>query len=100
MSIKYNKLSGKHVRFIGNSTGFGFGVAEAVLAAGANVTISSSSSSKLFTAVASLQATTQSSQSSQRIQSFTADLSGPDAEENLDAVFEQAGPIDHIDTGL
>ncbi|KAH0435651.1 hypothetical protein CcaCcLH18_04760 [Colletotrichum camelliae] len=94
ISIKYNKLSGKHVRFIGNSTGFG--VAEAVLAAGASVTVSSSSASKLSAAVASLEAVIQSSQMSQKIQSFTADLSGLNAEENLDAMFEQAGPIDHV----
>ncbi|KAJ0336238.1 hypothetical protein COL922a_008200 [Colletotrichum nupharicola] len=96
MSTKYNKLAGKHVLVIGGSTGIGFGVAEAVLAAGASVTISSSSRSKLSAAVASLQATMPSSSSSPKIQSFTADLSGPDAEERLEAVFKQTEPINHV----
>ncbi|KAK1954605.1 short chain dehydrogenase [Colletotrichum sublineola] len=95
MASKYNKLSGKHVLVIGGSTGIGFGVAEASLASGANVTISSSSQAKLRKAVESLQSFVPVS-SQQKIQSFIANLSGSDAEANLEAVFEQAGPVDHV----
>ncbi|KAL0937478.1 short chain dehydrogenase reductase family [Colletotrichum truncatum] len=95
MSSKYSKLAGKHVLVIGGSTGIGLGVAEAALEAGASVTISSSSSAKLSKAVASLKSTLSPS-SQQKIQSFTADLSGEGAEASLDAVFKQAGSVDHV----
>ncbi|KAK2051221.1 short chain dehydrogenase [Colletotrichum caudatum] len=95
MASKYNKLLGKHVLIIGGSTGIGFGIAEASLASGANVTVSSSSQAKLSRAVASLQSFVPAS-SQQKIQSFTANLSVLDAEANLEAVFEQAGPVDHV----
>ncbi|KAK1985395.1 short chain dehydrogenase [Colletotrichum cereale] len=95
MASKYNKLLGNHVLIIGGSTGIGLGIAEASLASGANVTISSSSQAKLYHAVASLQSFVPAP-SQQKIQSFAANLSGPDAEANLVAVFEQAGPVDHV----
>ncbi|KXH49003.1 short chain dehydrogenase [Colletotrichum salicis] len=95
MASKYNKLAGKQVLVIGGSSGIGLGVAEASLASGANLTISSSSPAKLSAVVSSLQKAIPSS-SQQKIQSFAADLSGPDAEANIEAVFQQAGPIDHV----
>ncbi|OHE99745.1 short chain dehydrogenase [Colletotrichum orchidophilum] len=95
MTTKYNKLAGKHVLVIGGSSGIGLGVAEASIASGANVTISSSSTTKLSAAVTHLQNAIHTP-TKQKIQSFTADLSGPDAEANIEAVFRQAGPIDHI----
>ncbi|EFQ32757.1 short chain dehydrogenase [Colletotrichum graminicola] len=95
MASKYNKLLGKHVLIIGGSTGIGFAIAEASIASGANVTISSSSQDKLFQAVISLQSFVPAS-SQQKIQSFAANLSDSDAEANLEAVFEQSGPVDHV----
>ncbi|KAK1712845.1 short chain dehydrogenase [Colletotrichum lupini] len=95
MALKYNKLAGKHVLIIGGSSGIGLGVAEASLASGANLTISSSSIAKLTATVTYLRNAIPSS-SQQKIQSFAADLSGPDAEANIEAVFKQAGPIDHV----
>ncbi|KAK1590945.1 short chain dehydrogenase [Colletotrichum navitas] len=95
MASKYNKLLGKHVLIIGGSTGIGFAIAEASIASGANVTISSSSQDKLFQAVASLRSFVPAS-SQQKVQSFAANLSGSDAEANLEAVFEQGGPVDHV----
>ncbi|KAF6829398.1 short chain dehydrogenase [Colletotrichum musicola] len=95
MSAKYNKLAGKHVLVIGGSSGIGLGVAEASLAAGASVTISSSSPAKLSTAIETLLSLLPPS-SGQKVQGFAANLYGADAEANLEAVFEQAGPIDHV----
>ena len=92
MSSKYNKLAGKHVLILGGSSGIGRCVAEAALAAGANVTISSSSRARVDAAAAALAGTFPG----RTVRGLAVDLSRPTVEADLVALFEAVGPVDHI----
>ena len=54
--MDFHKLQGKHVLFIGGSTGLGFAAAQGALSSGAVVTIASSSTEKLDAAIRLLNA--------------------------------------------
>ncbi|KAF8880092.1 hypothetical protein CPB84DRAFT_1851931 [Gymnopilus junonius] len=90
---KFQKLANKHVLIIGGTSGIGFGVAEAVLSSGGSVTVSSQRQSSIDSALARLQA---SYPNAPKPRGFTADLSSPAVEQNLEKLFEQVGKVDHI----
>jgi len=89
---KYNKLAGKHVLIIGATSGIGFAVAEASLSAGASITISSSSASRVESTVQKLSTDFPNSKTSGQ----ACDLSKPSVEQEIEALFDKIGKVDHI----
>jgi NAD(P)-dependent dehydrogenase (short-subunit alcohol dehydrogenase family) len=89
---KYNKLAGAHVLVIGGSSGIGYAVAEASLAAGASVTISSSNPSRVAEKVKALQTDFPSG----KVSGYACDLSKDTLEQDIEALFKQVGQVDHI----
>jgi len=89
---KYNKLQGKRVLVIGGTSGIGFSVAEASLESGASVTISSSSAARVESAIERLQLAYPSGE----VNGYACDLSKPTVEQDLEALFEKTGKINHI----
>lgn len=92
MASKYQKLLNKRVLVIGGSSGIGFAVAEASLAAGASVTISSSNPTRVESAVQRLKSSFPGS----TIAGHACDLSKPTVETDLEALFAKVGTIDHL----
>ncbi|KAL3418836.1 short chain dehydrogenase [Phlyctema vagabunda] len=92
MASKYQKLQDKHVLVIGGTAGIGLGVAEGALASGASVTISSSNPKRVESAVAGLKEAFPSS----KIAGYVCDLSKPSLEQDIEALFEKTGKVDHI----
>ncbi|KAH8821289.1 hypothetical protein F5884DRAFT_850524 [Xylogone sp. PMI_703] len=89
---KFQRLVDKHVLVIGGTSGIGYGVAEASLASGARVTISSSSSTRVDAKVGALRA----SYPSTSVAGFPCNLAKPTLENDLEALFEKVGKVDHI----
>jgi NAD(P)-dependent dehydrogenase (short-subunit alcohol dehydrogenase family) len=77
-------LEGKHVLILGGSSGIGLAVAEAALAAGAEIGIASSRQARIDHALAQL---------GQRGVGYVADLSDERAVQDL---FSRTGPFDHL----
>jgi NAD(P)-dependent dehydrogenase (short-subunit alcohol dehydrogenase family) len=94
--VKYTqKWEGKHVLVFGGSSGIGYGVAEAAVEHGARVTISSSTRARLDNAVQRLKTSYPSA--SQNIATILCNLAdGDKLEENVQALFEEVGKVDHI----
>ncbi len=92
----YNKLASKHVLVIGGTSGIGFAVAKAALAASASVTISSSSADRVTSAIARLKEEFPSANA----QGLLCDLAaaGDAMEENIRHLFSRisGGKVDHI----
>ncbi|KUJ09755.1 NAD(P)-binding protein [Mollisia scopiformis] len=92
---KYNKLAGKRVVIIGGTSGIGYAVAEACIESSfSHVTVSSSSASRVQTAISNLQKSYPST--SCTISGHTCDLSTPDLETSIEALFSKTGNVDHI----
>ncbi|PBP22612.1 short chain dehydrogenase [Diplocarpon rosae] len=89
---KYNKLAGKHVLIIGGTSGIGFAVAEASIESGAFVTVSSSNSERVNSSVEKLK----KSYPGAKVTGYTCDLSKPSLEQDIEALFQQVGKLDHI----
>lgn len=90
--LKYNKLAGKHVIVIGGTSGIGFCVAEASLESGARVTVSSSRQSSIDSTLSRLQA----SYPEGKVSGHVCDLSKETLEQDIEALFEKTGKVDHI----
>jgi len=88
----FQNLLSKHVLIIGGSSGIGFGVAAASLAAGARVSISSSSHPKVQSKVSQLKEWFPKSE----VEGFAADLNKPTLQRDLHDLFEKVGKLDHI----
>ena len=92
----FNKLHGKHVLFIGGSTGLGHAAAQGALTAGALVTIASSSAKKLELAKANLVSAVPTG----KVHSVVVDLMATDLDSTLAELRRSAvevhGPLDHI----
>lgn len=93
-----NRLANKNILLIGGTSGIGFAVARAALAAGANITVSSSSEQKVSRAFERLRESSQ--ERSSAIRTHVADLN---IKEKLEATIEgllqftaEISPIDHI----
>ncbi|KAF2164785.1 hypothetical protein M409DRAFT_56165 [Zasmidium cellare ATCC 36951] len=91
-----NKLTGKHILFIGGSTGLGLAAAREALSSGTKVTLASSSQDKLNRALKDLSSDNPEGQT----HSLVIDLLRPDIEHALNelrtAAMEVHGPINHI----
>ncbi|KAF3762903.1 NAD(P)-binding protein [Cryphonectria parasitica EP155] len=92
MASKYNKLQGKHVLIIGGTSGIGYAVAEASLAAGAKVTVSSSSQARVESTVQKLKENFPNGTAA----GHACDVSKPTVEQDLEALFTKVGQVDHI----
>lgn len=90
----YNKLADKHVLIFGATSGLGYAVAKASLAASARVTISSSSTDRIGQTIKRLVNEFPGTES--RIQGFACDLSKEIAEDEIEALFSKAGQVDHV----
>lgn len=77
-------LEGRHIVILGGSSGIGFAVAEAAIAAGATVRIGSSSEAKTEAAIARL---------GDEASGTAVDTT---SETSLAAFFQTSGPIDHL----
>jgi NAD(P)-dependent dehydrogenase (short-subunit alcohol dehydrogenase family) len=73
-------------------TGIGYSVSEAVIESGSSVTISSSSPDRVKSAVSKLQ----TSYPSAKVTGQVCDLSKPTVEQDIEALFEKVGKVDHI----
>ena len=94
-TVKYtNKLSGARVLIVGGSSGIGFAVAEACLEYGCTVIISSSQPSRVESSVQRLLQSYPSAKD--RLSGYACDLASPSAEDNVKALFDKAGTLDHI----
>ncbi|KAI9040048.1 NAD(P)-binding protein [Aspergillus affinis] len=97
-TYNYTRLASKNILIIGGTSGIGFAVAKASLAAQANITIVSSSATKLASAVSRLRSEFPATDAG-AISGETCDLSQPSIEADLEALFEKLaanGPIHHI----
>lgn len=96
-AYNYDKLLGKRVLVIGGTSGIGFAVAKAVIAASAQVIISSSSAERVVSTIKKLQEAFPNSQHEPR--GFACNLGVDRVEQEIEKLFsqiEQIGPIDHI----
>ncbi|KAK0526346.1 hypothetical protein OC842_005216 [Tilletia horrida] len=90
-------LKGTKTVIIGGATGIGFAVGEHLIEEGASVVIASSNKAKVSHAVARLNdADKQYNADPSRTAGHTVDLSGPQSEASLHALFKQVGPFDHL----
>jgi NAD(P)-dependent dehydrogenase (short-subunit alcohol dehydrogenase family) len=89
---KFSRLQDKHVLVIGGTKGIGMAVAEAAIEAGARVTISGSSTKSVDAAVTHLKTAYPSSGAG----GHACDLSNTSVEDNLEALFAEAGRVDHV----
>lgn len=93
-SYNYSRLASKNILIIGGTSGIGFAVAQASLAASANVAIVSSNHARLTTALERLRTSFPSSGS---ITGQVCDLSQPTVESDLEALFATLpSPLHHI----
>ncbi|KAK0523877.1 hypothetical protein OC835_006119, partial [Tilletia horrida] len=90
-------LKGTKTVIIGGATGIGFAVGEHLIEEGATVVVASSNKAKVDHAVARLNdADKQYNADPSRTAGHTVDLSGPQSEASLHALFKQVGPFDHL----
>ena len=90
----HGKLLGQRVLIFGGSSGLGYAAAEAAIEDGAIVIITSSQQARVQSAIERIGASYPSAQS--KITGYGCDLSGRDLEQNVVALFEQIGEVDHI----
>ncbi|KAK4208876.1 hypothetical protein QBC37DRAFT_431211 [Rhypophila decipiens] len=89
-----DKLKGKKIAVIGGSSGIGYGAAQILLEAGADVTIISSSQDKVNSAVEGLQSTLfQSAQGKVNINGAVGDVRN---EASFTELLVSLAPLDHI----
>ncbi|KAJ5806686.1 oxidoreductase [Penicillium riverlandense] len=89
---KYSKLVGKHVLVIGGTSGVGFAVARASLAASAIVSISSSSAEHVELRKQDLLGEFPNAQ----VQGHGCDLSKDSVEQEIEVLFRKVGQVDHV----
>ncbi|PLB45076.1 NAD(P)-binding protein [Aspergillus steynii IBT 23096] len=89
-----SRLAGKNILIIGGTSGIGFAVAKAAIAASANVTVVSSSPSRVTGAVEQLLDTnfTETVRHYGTIAGATCDLSQPTVESDLETLFANLPP--------
>jgi NAD(P)-dependent dehydrogenase (short-subunit alcohol dehydrogenase family) len=90
----HGKLSNQRVLIFGGSSGLGYAAAEAAIEDGAIVIICSSQHARVQSAIKRIATSYPSAES--RISGHACDLSGRDLEQNVKALFEQTGKVDHI----
>lgn len=88
------KLKGQRVVIFGGSSGLGFAAAEAAIEDGASVVVTSSKDARVQSAINRIKTSYPSASS--RITGYACDVSGKDLEQNISALFEKVGKIDHI----
>ena len=88
------KLKGQRVVIFGGSSGLGFAAAEAAIEDGASVVVTSSKDARVQSAISRIKTSYPSASS--RIAGYACNLSGKDLEQNISALFEKVGKIDHI----
>lgn len=94
-AIKYtNKLSGARILIVGGTSGIGFAVAEACLEYGSTVTISSSQPSRVESSIQRLLKSYPSAKD--RLSGYACDLASPSSEDNVKALFDKVGNLNHI----
>ncbi|KAL8828447.1 MAG: hypothetical protein Q9191_002586 [Dirinaria sp. TL-2023a] len=94
-AVKYsNKLSGARVLIVGGTSGIGFAVAEACLEYGCTVIISSSQASRVESSIQRLLKSYPSAKD--RVSGYSCDLASPSSEDNVKALFEKVGTLNHI----
>ena len=89
-----SKLSGQRILLIGGTGGGGLAVARLLLAHNAIVILSSSRQKKLDSCIASLQS--EQTNIKTPITGFACDLASPNVEDNIVALFEQVGMVNHL----
>ena len=90
----YNKLANKHILIFGATSGLGFAVAKAALAASARITISSSSAERISST--SQRLLSEFPDAGAKISGYACNLAAKDAEQEIEALFEKVGKVDHI----
>jgi NAD(P)-dependent dehydrogenase (short-subunit alcohol dehydrogenase family) len=92
----YNRLAGKHVLILGATSGLGYAVAKAALAATASLTISSSSAERIDATIHKLHARLPNSE----IKGYACNLAGENVEQEIEQLLQRAeagsGKVDHI----
>lgn len=89
-----NKLAGQRVLLVGGTGGVGISVAQALIEYGATVILSSSREAKVAQVMASLVSDYPDARD--RVFGYACDLASPQVEENVEALFNKVGQIDHI----
>lgn len=96
-AYNYDKLAGKRVLVVGGTSGIGFAVAKAVVAAKGQAIISSSSADRVAGTIKKLQEAFPTLQ--HQPQGFACNLGLDTVEEEIEKLFSQineTGPVDHI----
>ncbi|KAM7187252.1 hypothetical protein V8F33_011343 [Rhypophila sp. PSN 637] len=91
-----DKLKGKKIAVIGGSSGIGYGAAQILLEAGANVTIISSSQDKVNSAVERLQSTTLSRSAAEGKVNINGAVGDVRNEASFTELLVSLAPLDHI----
>jgi NAD(P)-dependent dehydrogenase (short-subunit alcohol dehydrogenase family) len=89
-----SKLADKKILIFGGSNGIGLAVTKACVEFGAQVTISSSRQARINSAIKEILTDYPSAKA--RVRGYPCDLSTPEVEANLVALFERVGTLDHI----
>lgn len=89
-----SRLAGQRVLFIGGTGGVGIAVSQALLQSGVSVVLAGSRDSKVQLVLDQLMSQYPNLQSC--ISGHVCDLASSNAEENVKALFNQLGPLNHI----
>ena len=91
-----SKLHNTRVLLIGGTGDIGIGLAAALLEFGASsITLSSSRRSSIDAVLSSIRTAYPDADPS-RLKGYMCDLSSPQIEANLEKLFKQTGPVEHV----